>query len=58
VGEPFVIARAGKPVVKVEAINQAQKSPRLGFMVGEGQVLDDLNSMVQDQIETMFYGTE
>ena len=57
-GEPFVIARSGKPVVKVEAINQGKKSSRLGFMVGEGQVPDDFNSMGQDQIETMFYGTE
>jgi antitoxin (DNA-binding transcriptional repressor) of toxin-antitoxin stability system len=57
-GEPFVIARSGKPVVKVEAINQGKQSSRLGFMVGEGQVPDDFNSMGQDQIETMFYGTE
>jgi len=53
-----VIARSGKPVVKVEAINQDNKSSRLGFMVGEGHVPDDFNSMGQDQIETMFYGTE
>ena len=33
-GEPFMIARSGKPVVEVEAINQGKKSLRLGFMVG------------------------
>ena len=37
---------------------QGKKSLRLGFMVGEGQVPDDFNSMGQDQIETLFYGTE
>lgn len=34
-GEPFVIANRGKPMVKVEALEQAEKAPqRFGFLKG------------------------
>jgi len=39
-GEPFVIAKAGKPLVKVAAIGQ-----RLGFLAGEIDVSDDFDRM-------------
>ena len=34
-GEPFVIARAGKPVVKVVAVDAAER--RLGFLAGQSR---------------------
>ena len=59
-GEPFVIAKAGKPMVKVVAIEPTEPKAkrRLGFMVGEIQVPDDFDTMCQEEIERMFYGEE
>ena len=36
-GEPFIIAKAGKPMVKVTAIAEPSESPRrrLGFLKGQ-----------------------
>ena len=51
-GEPFIIAKAGKPLVKVvpiEAKDLAQ-SQRLGFMLGECQVPDNFDTMLRDEI--------
>ncbi|WP_354683099.1 type II toxin-antitoxin system prevent-host-death family antitoxin [Cupriavidus necator] len=57
-GEPFVIAKAGKPLVKVVALNapEASQVKRLGFMAGQGQVPDDFDRMGQAEIEAMFGG--
>ena len=55
-GEPFIIAKAGKPVVKVLAVdapNQAE-TLRLGFMTGEIEVPDDFDRMGQQEIEELF----
>ena len=38
-GEPFVIAKAGKPMVKVAALDAPTAPQRLGFMTGEIAVL-------------------
>lgn len=59
-GEPFVIARAGKPLVKVVPIDGDEAVPakrRIGFMEGEIRVPDDFNTMGQAEIEAMFYGS-
>ena len=44
-GEPFIIARAGEPLVKVVALGTPETSPsnRLGFMMGEIDVPDDFD---------------
>jgi len=57
-GEPFVIAKAGKPVVLVTAIVDETKEPasRLGFMKGEFHVPDDFDRMGGDAIEQLFAG--
>ncbi|MGH8855639.1 MAG: type II toxin-antitoxin system Phd/YefM family antitoxin [Telluria sp.] len=57
-GEPFVIAKAGKPLVKVIALNapEANQVKRLGFMAGQDQVPDDFDRMGQREIEAMFGG--
>ena len=57
-GEPFIIAKAGKPIVKVTAIEETPKKAvqRIGFMEGEFQIPDDFDTMFQDEIEAMFYG--
>lgn len=57
-GESFVIAKAGKPMVKVIALNAPEPSQikRFGFMVGQISVPDDFDVMGTSEIETMFSG--
>ena len=59
-GEPFIIAKAGKPMVKVTAIEAepVDTSHRLGFMRGQMKIPDDFDTMGQKEIEAMFYGSE
>jgi prevent-host-death family protein len=44
-GEPFVIAKAGKPLVKVCALDAPAAMQRLGFLAGELAVPDDFDRM-------------
>jgi prevent-host-death family protein len=57
-GEPFVIAKAGKPLVKVMALNapDAGQVKRLGFMAGQIAVPDDFDRMGGAEIEKLFDG--
>jgi prevent-host-death family protein len=57
-GEPFIIARAGKPLVKVVPIEPTSAKSRLGFLRGAFTVPDDFDTMDQEEIEKMFYGDE
>ena len=59
-GEPFVIAKAGKPLVKVVPLDAppAGKVKRLGFLAGQISVPDDFDTMFQEEIEEMFYGSK
>jgi prevent-host-death family protein len=56
-GEPFIIAKAGKPLVKVVPLDAppAGAIKRLGFMPGINGP-DDFDRMFQDEIESEFYG--
>ncbi len=57
-GEAFIIAKAGKPMVKVIPLGKAEAgtSNRLGFMVGEFSVPDDFDQMGSGEIESLFMG--
>ena len=55
-GEPFVIARAGKPVVKVVALDAPEARHRIGFLAGRISVPDDFDRMGADEIRDMFSG--
>jgi prevent-host-death family protein len=57
-GEPFVIAKAGKPMVKVTALTAptGKEVKRLGFMAGQILVPDDFDRMGQQEIERLFTG--
>ena len=59
-GEPFIIAKAGKPLVKVVPLDApaAGEMRRLGFMAGEIEVPDDFDSMGAAEIEEAFSGRE
>lgn len=55
-GEPFVIAKAGKPLVKVMPLSApvAGQVRRLGFMAGQIAVPDDFDRMGSAEIEQIF----
>ncbi|PIQ37938.1 MAG: type II toxin-antitoxin system prevent-host-death family antitoxin [Lysobacterales bacterium CG17_big_fil_post_rev_8_21_14_2_50_64_11] len=57
-GEPFVIAKAGKPMVKVMALDSPEPSQikRFGFMAGQISVPDDFDRMGEVEIAQMFEG--
>jgi prevent-host-death family protein len=57
-GEPFVIAKAGKPLVKVVPLDSADKPRRRGFMAGQIQVPDDFDTMGAEEIRKLFEGEE
>lgn len=53
-GEPFIIARAGKPLVKVTMV-EATAPQRLGFLQGQASIPDDFDTMAEDEIRQMFH---
>lgn len=53
-GEPFIIAKAGKPMVKVVPLDQPPAVRRLGFMSGQFVVPDDFDRMGEAEIEQLF----
>jgi prevent-host-death family protein len=55
-GEPFIIAKAGKPMVKVVPLEtpEAGRVRRLGFMAGQIVVPDDFDRMGEAEIERLF----
>jgi prevent-host-death family protein len=55
-GEPFVIAKAGKPMVKVTALDapSARERRRIGFMTGELKVPDDFDRIGDEEIAALF----
>ena len=57
-GEPFIIAKAGKPVVKVTALTTpvGDQVKRLGFMAGQFTVPDDFDQLGGGAIELLFGG--
>ena len=58
-GEPFVIAKAGKPLVRVERIEDPAVAPlpsRIGFLEGQFVIPDDIKAFAREEIEDMFYG--
>jgi prevent-host-death family protein len=57
-GEPFIIAKAGKPLVKVVPIDTPEEKPvqPLGFLAGQISVPDDFDAMFAKDIEEMFHG--
>jgi prevent-host-death family protein len=57
-GKPFIIAKAGKPLVKVMALDApaAGERKRIGFLAGQIQVPDDFDDMGREEIERLFTG--
>jgi len=57
-GESFIIAKAGKPLVRVTAIDSPEPSQqrRIGFLAGQLKIPDDFDRMGEDDIVTLFGG--
>ena len=55
-GESFVIAKAGRPMVKVAALDAPAAPKRLGFMAGEIAVPDDFDRMAEAEIAALLGG--
>ena len=53
-GEPFVIAKAGRPLVTVSPFATAKTSPRIGFLKGAVSVPLDFDRMGAEVICYMF----
>ncbi len=53
-GEAFIIAKAGKPLVKVVPIDAPEKPQRIGFMKGEIEVPDDFDRIGEAEIAALF----
>ena len=53
-GEAFVIAKAGKPLVKVAALHAPAAPQRLGFLAGEIAVPKDFDRMGEKEILALF----
>ncbi len=59
-GEAFVIAKAGKPLVKVVPYDAPEKPSRLGGLRGIGHIGKDVDikAIARDEIMAMFYGED
>jgi prevent-host-death family protein len=57
-GESFVIAKSGKPMVKVVALDAPEPSQvkRFGFMAGQIKLPEDFNTMDKEEILKLFEG--
>ena len=56
-GEPFIIARAGKPLVKVVAVDApVTRTRRTGFLAGQITVPRDFDRMGSGTIRNLFEG--
>lgn len=59
-GEPFVICKAGRPMVRVTPLDGASSGPpqrsRLGLLQGQCAVPDDFDVMAAGEIADLFDG--
>ena len=55
-GEEIIIARAGKPAVRLTALEPVLPKSRIGFLKGKITVPDDIKTPFAEEIEEMFYG--
>ncbi len=57
-GETVIIAKAGKPLVKLVPVEQpvVDTSKRFNNLRGQLTIPEDLKGFMKDEIEEMFYG--
>lgn len=52
-GEPFIIAKAGKKLVKVTVIDE-EPVERIGFLKGQVDIPEDFDDMGREEIAAIF----
>jgi antitoxin (DNA-binding transcriptional repressor) of toxin-antitoxin stability system len=58
-GESFIIAKSGKPMVKVSAyMPPPDPAARYGFLKGQIQIPEDFNGMGASEIMALFEGAQ
>jgi prevent-host-death family protein len=59
-GDSFVIAKAGRPMVKVTAVEApaSGQARRIGFLSGQISVPDDFDDLGAKEIESLFGGQQ
>jgi prevent-host-death family protein len=55
-GDSFIIAKAGRPLVKVTRLDAPAAPRRIGFMAGDITVPDDFDRMGEAEIASLFEG--
>jgi prevent-host-death family protein len=55
-GEEVIIAKAGKPIAKLVAIEQKKERRKLGTLAGQFRVPDDFDDPLPDEIVDAFEG--
>ena len=59
-GEPFLICKAGRPMVRVSPLKEGDSSAaprrRLGLLAGQCQVPDDFDRIAAAEIANLFEG--
>ena len=53
-GQEFIIAKAGRPLVRVVPLEPASQARALGFLAGRGEISADLKRDFSVDIEAMF----
>ncbi|MDR1247037.1 MAG: type II toxin-antitoxin system prevent-host-death family antitoxin [Clostridiales Family XIII bacterium] len=53
-GEPFIIAKAGRPIAVVHPYNPVAPRPRTGFLKGRVSVPSDFDHMGGNEIAALF----
>ncbi len=53
-GQEFVIAKAGRPMVRVVPVSALPATRTLGFLAGKGVIKADLKAEFAQDIEAMF----
>lgn len=59
-GETVIIAKAGKPLVKLVPVEQpvVDTSKRFDFMKGQIKIPENFDRWMEDEIAEMFYGED
>ena len=55
-GEPFVIAKAGKPVARLGPLAGSRQKRRLGALAGKLQITKDFDEPLPDEVVETFEG--
>jgi antitoxin (DNA-binding transcriptional repressor) of toxin-antitoxin stability system len=55
-GEDVILVREGKPVARMTTLTAEMPTSRLGMLDGMYEIPDDFDTMLEKEIEEMFYG--